>query len=63
VTSTCEAEQIPVLDLRETFRSFHGPELWVHPTDQHPNEQAHKLAAEAIAQKILNEGWLSKKEQ
>jgi lysophospholipase L1-like esterase len=29
----------------------------VHPTDQHPNEKAHKLAAEAIAQKIRDEGW------
>lgn len=59
VTSTCEEENIPVLDLRETFRPFRGPELWVHPTDQHPNEKAHELAAEAIAQKIQDEGWLS----
>jgi hypothetical protein len=57
VASVCREENIPYLDLRETFRPFHGPELWVHPTDQHPNEKAHKLAAEAIAQKIRDEGW------
>ena len=39
---------IAVLDLRAAFRSYRGPELWVHPTDQHPNEIAHRLAAEAI---------------
>lgn len=58
VTSACQEAKIPVLDLRETFRGFHGPELWVHPTDQHPNERAHKLAAEAISQKIVEAGWL-----
>ena len=59
VTSTCQTDQIPVLDLRETFGPFHGPELWVHPTDQHPDEQAHRLAAEAISKKIVDAGWLS----
>lgn len=53
VRNFCEEAGIPVLDLRETFREFEGPELWVHPTDQHPNEQAHKIAAEAISQFLV----------
>jgi hypothetical protein len=45
----CEEDGIPFFDLRDEYRSYHGPELWVHPTDQHPNEQAHRIAAEATA--------------
>lgn len=44
----CRAHNIPVLDLRDAYRAWNGPELWVHPTDQHPNEIAHGIAAEAI---------------
>ncbi len=58
VAATCQKEGIPFLDLREEFRGFHGPELWVHPTDQHPNETAHKLAATAIVKEILSENLL-----
>jgi len=49
VRSFCQESEIPVVDLRESFRDFEGPELWVHPTDQHPNEQAHRIAAESIS--------------
>jgi lysophospholipase L1-like esterase len=49
VRSFCEKADIPVLDLRDHFRNFDGPELWVHPTDQHPNEQAHQIVAERIS--------------
>jgi lysophospholipase L1-like esterase len=45
----CRDNGIHVLDLREKYRAFKGPELWVHPSDQHPNEIAHKIAATAIA--------------
>ncbi len=53
VRSFCKETQIPVLDLREIFRDFEGPELWVHPTDQHPNELAHRIAAGAIAKFLV----------
>lgn len=49
VTEFCRESQIPCLDLRGQFGANSGPELWVHPTDQHPNEIAHRLAGEAIA--------------
>lgn len=45
----CRQNGIHVLDLRDAYRQFKGPELWVHPGDQHPNEFAHKIAATAIA--------------
>ena len=38
-----------MLDLQETLRSEPAEELWVHPTDHHPNERAHALAAERVA--------------
>ncbi len=53
VNEFCREHGVPVLDLRESYREFSGPELWVHPTDQHPNEIAHKIAAEAMAQFII----------
>ncbi len=46
----CEETGIDVIDLRNAYRDYNGPELWVHPTDQHPNEKAHEIAAEAIAE-------------
>lgn len=49
------AAGIPVLDLRETYRDYSGPELWVHPTDQHPNEIAHGVAAEAILSRLMDQ--------
>ena len=39
---------IPVLDLLDAFRGRDARALWVHPTDHHPNEEAHRIAAEAI---------------
>lgn len=37
------------VDLRSEYTEFDGPELWVHPTDQHPNEIAHEIAARKLA--------------
>ncbi len=39
---------VSLLDLRPIYKDFSGPELWVHETDQHPNEIAHRMAAEAV---------------
>lgn len=48
----CESSGIDVIDLRDHYRDYNGPELWVHPTDQHPNEIAHGIAADTIADYI-----------
>lgn len=39
---------IPALDLFESYRGREASDLWVHPTDHHPNEVAHDIAARAI---------------
>ena len=41
-----------VLDLLPAFEGNDGPELWVHPQNQHPNEVAHRIAATAIAKDL-----------
>ena len=43
-----KSEQIPHLDLLETYSSSLGKDLTVNNYDAHPNEYANKLAAEAI---------------
>lgn len=39
---------LPVLDLAPAFRGEDGVSLWVHPSNQHPNERAHAIAARAL---------------
>ncbi len=53
VRGHCESSGIRVVDLREYYGGYSGPELWVHPTDQHPNEIAHGIAGDAIANYLL----------
>lgn len=48
IHETCGVLQIPLLDLFETYRGHEADQLWVHPTDHHPNERAHHLAARSI---------------
>lgn len=40
---------IPRVDLRPALVGPPMESLWVHPVDHHPNEVAHRLAAEALA--------------
>jgi lysophospholipase L1-like esterase len=53
VGEACEELGIPFLDLLPAFEGRSYTELWVHPSDQHPNEEAHRIAAEAIARFVL----------
>lgn len=39
---------LPVHSLLPAFLGEKGPELWVSPYDQHPNEKAHAIAAESM---------------
>lgn len=50
VGQTCERLGIPVLDLLDAYRDcgMSESDLWVHPSDHHPNEVGHRIAAEAI---------------
>ncbi|MDA0990748.1 MAG: SGNH/GDSL hydrolase family protein [Verrucomicrobia bacterium] len=48
VGATCRQLGIPVMDLLDTYRGHDPRRLWAHPSDHHPNEKAHAMAAEAI---------------
>lgn len=43
-----EGAGIPRVDLRPALAARPVESLWVHPVDHHPNELAHRLAAEAL---------------
>ena len=45
----CLGEGIAHHDLLPVFRGQPTESFWVHPVDRHPNEKAHRLAAEALA--------------
>jgi len=49
----CEKNGIPVLDLLPAFLGQRQEELWVYPTDQHPNERGHQIIASAIYRYLL----------
>lgn len=46
---------LPVLDLAPVFTGRETSELWVHPSDHHPNGDAHELAATAIVEWLREE--------
>jgi len=48
VTGACREMGVPVLDLTAALTGPRERDLWVHPTDHHPNARAHLLAARAI---------------
>lgn len=49
VAASAEASGAHVLDLFPRMKGRSARSLWVHPTDQHPNELAHRIAAEQLA--------------
>jgi lysophospholipase L1-like esterase len=50
IAAACREAGCECINLLDTYRGLDAPSLWVHPTDQHPNEIAHRLAAERIAE-------------
>ena len=49
----CLVESIPHHDLLKALAGRRSADLWVHPVDRHPNEVAHRLAAEALVPRVL----------
>ncbi len=58
VASFARSRGIATLDLLPEFTGHQGPELWVHPTNQHPNEIAHEIAGRALFRFLLGEEML-----
>jgi hypothetical protein len=54
VTDSFKSLGVEYIDLLDVFRGRDAESLWVHPTDQHPNEIAHRLAAQRIAEYLLS---------
>ena len=58
VEAFCRAEGIACLDLQPAFEGVPVERMWVHYFDAHPNPQAHRLAARAVAQYLLDNDLL-----
>jgi lysophospholipase L1-like esterase len=52
------ANGIDTMDLLPALSTFTDEQLQVHPTDFHPNEIAHRLAARALLHELQHRGWL-----
>jgi len=52
IHDACREARCEYLDLLPVFRGRDPRSLWAHPTDQHPNAAAHKLAAEAVVSRL-----------
>jgi hypothetical protein len=48
----CQKARIPFVDLLPALRGRKTASLWAHPADWHPNELAHRLAAETLAPRV-----------
>jgi len=44
---------IETVDLLPVFLGQDAERLWVHPTDQHPNHRAHRMAGEAVGEALV----------
>jgi lysophospholipase L1-like esterase len=58
VATTGQELGIPTLDLLPTFKGLDPSTLWVHPTDHHPNRDAHALVAKAVDEFLEREKLL-----
>ena len=52
VVQALKSRGVEVLDLLPIYGKTPPKELWVHPLDRHPNDLAHRMAAEAIVSAV-----------
>jgi hypothetical protein len=50
IESFCDRNNILYVDLFPAFSRHKAEELWANPTDHHPNDIAHEIAADEIAE-------------
>ena len=53
IRAFCAGAGIAHHDLLAVFQGRRTSDLWVHPVDHHPNERAHRLAAESLLPDVL----------
>jgi lysophospholipase L1-like esterase len=49
----CRSSGIECIDLFYAFKGHKDTDLWVHPSDQHPNDVGHQIAADALHTLLL----------
>jgi len=54
----CKKSNIRYLDLLPAYQQYRDHDLWVHPTDHHPNRLGHAIAAQELARYVLQENLL-----
>ncbi|MFM1873357.1 MAG: hypothetical protein RL398_2779 [Planctomycetota bacterium] len=58
IATFCREQDIRVVDLLPDFYGMRDQDLWVHPTDQHPNHVGHAIFARRIHDFLAAEGLL-----
>jgi len=61
VAEFCGGNGIACIDLLPDFLGRAEQDLWVHPTDQHPNHVGHALFATRIHDHLTAAGWLGER--
>lgn len=56
VATFAKDNDVRSFDLLEVFRGMDERDLWVHPTDQHPNHVGHRLIADSVHAFLVREG-------
>jgi hypothetical protein len=59
VAEFLSAEGIERVDLLDAFIGQNDEDLWVHPTDHHPNELAHGMSAALLADALVRSGVMA----
>lgn len=55
IISTFKEYGFTVVDILPAIMHYEDTELWVHPTDQHPNEIVHGITGKLLAEKIYRD--------
>ena len=58
IADFCSRQDVPLLDLLPVFSEHEAEDLWVHAIDHHPNEIAHRIAADEVFRFLSRERLL-----
>jgi len=53
IAAACREAGCEVVDVLPVYRGHAAESLWAHPTDHHPNDVAHRMAAERIVEYLM----------
>jgi len=56
IRKTIEGTQATFIDLLPHLSGRKAADLWVHPTDHHPNEQVHAIIGKLLAERMVQDG-------